>query len=105
MSHDALVASLLGCAPTVTGSCYPPGLACSINTQVVNIVARKIGGLSRSARIETLRHVAGTFSIQKLNVRHCAEFPDACLRASGSSINARLRAELRQFSGAPALDT
>ena len=82
MTHDAVITSLLRYALVITGSCFPPDLLRRINTEVVNIVARKIGGLSRSTRIESLHLVVGAAAIYDLYVRHCADFLDACLRAA-----------------------
>ena len=90
MTHDAVIVSLPRGALTATGSCYPPDIMRSVKTQIVNIAARKIGGLSRGARIEALHFTVGTATIFNLYVRYCAEFLDACLRVGESTINTRL---------------
>ena len=71
------------------------------NQHADNIAARKIGGLSRSTRIESLHFAVGTATVYNLYVYHCAAFLDACLRAANSSINDRLRIELREYYNVP----
>ena len=105
MTHDAVIGSLLRYALVLTGSCLPPDLLRKINTQVVNIAARKVGGLSRSARIESLHYTVGTTTVYNLYVRHCAEFMDACLRAPNSTVNKRLRRELEVYYGVSTFET
>ena len=61
-TRDAVAPSLLRYALTVTGSCYSPDLMRSVNTQIVNIGERKIGGASRSARIASLHFTVVTDS-------------------------------------------
>ena len=62
MTHDAVIGSLLRYALTFTGSCLPPDLMERINTQVVNIAARRIGALDKHTRIEAMHFIAGTMS-------------------------------------------
>ena len=76
-----------------------------INTQVVNIAARRIGGLSRSARTKVLHYVAGTSAMYNLYARHCREFPDACLGATKSAINSKLSTELQRYYNISAFET
>ena len=104
MTHDAVIISLLRYALVVTGSCLPPDLMRRLNTQVVNVAARKIGGLSRSTRIESLHFSVGTTTVYNLYVKHCAEFLDASLRANNSSIGKRLREELLRYYNVPSFE-
>ena len=99
MTRDAGISSLLRYALVVTGSCYPPDLIRSANRRIANIAAGKIGGAARSARSESLHFTVGTDAIYNLDVRHCADFLDACLRLSNSTINTRLRKEPIVFYG------
>ena len=105
MTHDAVIGSLLRYALTFTGSCFPPYLMKRINTQIVNIAARRIGDLSRSTRIESLHYTVGTTTIYNLYVRHCAEFLDASMRANNSTINDRLREMLGTYYGVTTFST
>ena len=94
MTHDAIIVSLPGYGLVVTGSCLPPDLIGRMDTHIVNKVARRIGGLGRNTRIQTLHFLAGAMTFRNMYVLHCAEFFDAALRAFGSTIAARLRKEL-----------
>ena len=70
MTHDAAISRLLRYALVVAGSCFPPEIMCSVNTQIVNIAAREIGGLGRSARIESLPFATGASAIFNLYIGH-----------------------------------
>ena len=105
MTHDAVITSLLRYALTITGSCIPPDLMRKLNTQIVNIAARKISTLSRSTRIESLHLATGTSTILNLYIKHCAEFLDSCLRARECSTNKRLREELGHYFGVSSFET
>ena len=49
MTHDALLGSLLRYALAVAGSCLPPDLSQKIDTRLVDIAAREILGVDRTA--------------------------------------------------------
>ena len=83
----------------------PPNLLNRINTQVVNIAARWIGGLSRSARKKVLHYVVSTSAINNVYVRLSAEFSDACLGTTKSAMNSQLRTELQKYYNVSALET
>ena len=99
MTHDAVITSLLRYALSLVGSCLPSDLFRKVDTMIVNVAARKIGGLSRTTRIESLHFLAGTFSMSNLFAIHCAELLDLCLRATGSHIKTRLENELCTYLG------
>ena len=100
MAHDAVITSLRTSALESTGSCLPRNFLRGVNAQIANVALRSIGGLSRGTRVESLHLVVGAAAFYNLYVKHCAEFLDACLRASDSSIKERLRGELRQYFNA-----
>ena len=83
-THDATIVSLLRYALTVVGSTAPPDLFAKLNTQITSIATRQIGGVRRSAKIESLHFVVGTHALRNLFVVHCADFLDFCLRAAYS---------------------
>ena len=97
ITHNAVINSLLRYALTVTGSVFPPDLVRKLNTQIINAAARKIGGVSRTARIESLHFVMNTATFLNLYVPHCAVFLDGCVRAHTSGICKRLLAELAVY--------
>ena len=66
MTHEAVITSPLRYSLAVTGSCLPPDLAKTLNTQVVTIAARKVGGRSRAVRNESLHFLLGTRAAHKL---------------------------------------
>ena len=103
MTHNAVITSLLRRALGITVSCRPPDLLRRVDTQIVNIAARKIGGLSRSARTEGLHLALGPSAIYNSYMRHSAEILDASLRAHNSTISTRLLRELRRFYSVEAL--
>ena len=57
MTHDAMIPSLLRYGVVLAGSCFPPALFRRINTQIVNIAARRAGRLRRTTRIQG--HLSG----------------------------------------------
>ena len=65
---------------------------------VVNIAARKIGGLSGTVRIESLRPLSGTRSMSNLFATHCAEPLDSCLRAVNGDVKLRMDRESFVFT-------
>ena len=97
MARDAIIGSLLRYAQILTGSCFPPDLLHKMNTQVLNIAARRVGGLARTARIESLHFITGAMSIYNMYIVHCADFLDSCLRAHNSSIQTRIKQEVSAY--------
>ena len=104
MTHDAVIISLMRYALGFVGSCLPTDLFKKLDTMIINIAARKIGGLSRTTRIESLHFLSGTRSMSNLYVLHCAELLDSCLRATDSDVKARIEGELRAYLGVETLD-
>ena len=72
--------------PSFVCVCFPPDLCREIDARAINIAARRILGVDRTARIGTLRFVAGTFSYRHLLVMHLAEQSDLVIRANNSGI-------------------
>ena len=105
MTNDSIVESLLRYALNVLGACLPHDLIKKANTQILNIMARRIGAIGRTARIETLHFYMNTQTIQNMGVVHTAHFLDSCLRAEGSTIKARLLEELCAYYGAENFET
>ena len=99
ITRGGVITSLLRDGLAVTGSCLPPDLLCRMDTLVDNVAARKISGVDNSTRIEVLHFLALTHSFTNLYIGHCAGPHDLALRASGSSIEARMRRELQAMTG------
>ena len=94
MTHDAVIVSLMRYAMGFVASCLPGDLFRKLDTMIINIAARKIGGLGRTTRIEALHFLSGTLSMSNLYAIHCAELLDSSLRAANSHIQIRLEQEL-----------
>ena len=94
MTHTAIITSLLRYGMIMVGSCLPPDTFDKIETQIVNIAARKVGGLDRSTRIEALHFLTHTHSYKNLYIMHCADLIDAAIRSQPSSIGWRVRMEV-----------
>ena len=58
-THDSVICSLVRYALGLVETCLPPDLFAKIDTRIPNIAARRITGLSRSARIEPPHYQAG----------------------------------------------
>ena len=63
------------------------------------MVARKVLGVGRSARLPVSLAAAGVQSVQNLYLQHCAELVDASLRASESAIRVRLNRWMERLYG------
>ena len=85
MTHDALRGSLLRYAPAVAGSCLLPDLSQKIDTRLVDSAARKILGVDRTARVETLHFVAGAYNFRNMGVVRLAEHLDLIMRSHDST--------------------
>ena len=94
-THDALIGSLLRCALAVIGSHLPSDLYSKMDTVATNVAARKILGVDRTARKETLHFVAGAQTYRNLAAIHPADDIDLSLSANNSSIKDRVEAVLR----------
>ena len=91
ITADALVTSLLRYGLGTYGSGAYEQCLRKIDTCVVNVVARKVLGVGRSARLPILHATAGAQAMRNLYTQRCAELVDAALRASASSIQNRLK--------------
>ena len=66
----------------------------TIDTQIVNVLARRICGVASTARIPVLLADAGALSARNLYQQHCAAMVDLALRAENSCIQNRLSHKL-----------
>ena len=94
MTYDAVIVSLMRYAIGFVASCLPGDLFRKPDTMIINIAARKLGGLGRTTRIEAVRFLSGTLSMSNLYAIHCAELLDSSLRAVISHIQILLEREL-----------
>ena len=102
---NAVVNSLLKYVLAVTGSVSTPGLVRRVNTQIMKIAARKVGGVNRTARTESLHCLVGAATLMNLYVPNCAVFLDGCMRAQTSNIHHRLQRELAVYYSAADFET
>ena len=70
ITHNAVINSMLRYALVVTGSTSPPDLVRRVDTQVINVAARKIGGISRTARIESLHFIMNAMTSMSRSGRY-----------------------------------
>ena len=105
MTHDAVITSLLRYTLGVAGSRLLSYLFREVDTMIINIAARKFGGLSRAERVESLHFFSGTRTMSNLFATHCAELLDSCLRAANSAIKTCLEGEVRVYLGDDAAGT
>ena len=87
------------------GTCLPTDLFANMDTRIVNIAARKISGLTRTARIESLHFLSGTWTYPNLYTQQCANLLDSCLGATNSAIQTRLERELCRYLEVDTLET
>ena len=104
MTHESIVTSLLRYGLVISGSCMPPDLMAKMETHVANVAARRVGGMDKSTRIETLHFLANTQSYRNLYVMHCADLLDATLRAHNSTVQIRIRRELKAILESDAME-
>ena len=97
ITQNAAIGIILRYTLVVTGSATPPDLVKKMNTQIINIAARKVRGVSRTARIECLHFAINTATFLNLFVKRCAKYMDECIRAHSSQIRKRLIAELAAY--------
>ena len=105
ITHNAVIGSILRYALVMTGSAMPPDLIKKMNTQIINIAARRVSGVSRTARIECLHFAINTATFLNLYVKHCAKFMDECVLAQSSQIRKRLITELVAYYEVTGFDT
>ena len=63
-----------------------------LDTCVIHVMARRVAGVSRSARLPILLAATGFQSAHNIYAQHCAATLDLALRAENSSIQRRLNA-------------
>ena len=78
ITHDAIITSLLRRGLLVTGSSIPPELLSTIGTNVTYVAARRILGLDRTVRIETLLFLAAASSYQNLTSNAARKWSTPC---------------------------
>ena len=99
MTREALHTSLMRyCSTVVESGDYEHDLR-KTETCGVNVVARKVAGVSRSARLSVLRATTGFLSAHHLCIQHCANLFGLGLSAQNSSSQRRLEDRARQLFG------
>ena len=95
-THAALLTSLMGYGLAVVGSgAYEKDLR-RLGTQGANVTARRITGISRSARLEVLHAAAGIWSIHNQYLQHVAMLLARALAADRCSLRDKLDKWLQQ---------
>ena len=94
IARQAVIGSLLRYARVPVGSEVPADLLTQIEVNIVNTAVRRVAGLHRTARIESLHLLAGPQSYKNMYIQKCAEFLDESLRVSDGTIEPRLRRDL-----------
>ena len=96
---DAPVTSLLRYGLLVVGSgAYKQALR-ALEVGVTSVLARKILGVGRTARIVALHAAVRVFSVHNLCIQQCASLLVLSLRTTGSSITTRIRRWLMGANG------
>ena len=90
ITGKAPVMSLLRYGLVVFGSGMRSAQFRQLDAKVFNILARRICGVGMSARLPTLRVVAGAMTLGNLYIHHGAEPLNPATRAGGSSIQNRM---------------
>ena len=90
LTGDSLVVSLMRYGlPMIGSGAYEQSIN-KLEVCVVNILARKIAGVARSARLPVLHMAAGVVSYRNLYIQNCGQMVDHVLRAGNSSIKKRI---------------
>ena len=90
LSGEALIISLLRYCITIVGTgVYEKDLG-RLEVCALNVLARRVAGVSRAARIPVLHAAAGLLSVRNLYVQQCAALLDRSLRAVNSWIQERM---------------
>ena len=95
-THTALLTSMTRYALVTIGSGAYEKQFRHLETQHTNISARRITGISRSARLMTLHMCADIRSVANLYIRQCALMLDRVLRAANCSIQTRMGMEMER---------
>ena len=101
VTYDAIMSSLLRYGLTVLGSCWPEDLANAMDVNIANTFSRKITGLPRTVRIESLHFLADANSYRNPFIRHCAQFVHSALVSHGSLSRERIRKEINAILKLP----
>ena len=98
-ARGALLTSLILYGLVVICSYTYEGLLRRMDTMCANVAARRIVGVSRTARLEVLHPVAGAQSSKNLHVQQRAKLLGRTLRARNSTVRDRTEQYLNtQFS-------
>ena len=83
-AHSALLTSLVTYGLAAMGGTMYEGIMERLEVQQTNIAARRITGVSRSARLATLHMVAGVISARNLYIQQCGIAVDRAVRTHSS---------------------
>ena len=79
-THATLITSLISYGLVAVGSTAYEGLLDRLEAQYTNIVARRIVGVDKTARLEVLHMVAGVMTVRNKYLQHCGLMVDRTLR-------------------------
>ena len=85
-TRDALLTNVVGHGLISSGSCIPDDLLNRLDTQAINVAARRLSGLPRITRIEALRSASGTHSSRNHYAHHCALFLHSTLMCAARGV-------------------
>ena len=98
-THKALPSSLVRYGKAAVGSGAHERALGALETQQGDIAARRVAGLGVSARIETLFATTNLLTVRNMYLHTCATLLDRTLRATSSTIQARMDQWLRRVYG------
>ena len=73
-----MIGSLLRYGNVIMGSCMPPDLLREVDTQAINVAARRICGADRTIRIETLHFITGCHSFKIIGLSYWYVLFNSC---------------------------
>ena len=91
LTGDTLVAGLFRCSHAVVVSGLLERATSRMDTCSINVVAREVLGVDRTARIPILYAMSRVMSSRNLYIQHCAAIVDLGLRAENSTLQSRLQ--------------
>ena len=95
LTGDTLVVSFLRFGLAVVGPGLSDKAMASLDTCTLNVLARKILEVSRTARIPILFALSGVLSTRNLFIQRCARMAELGFRASNSILQGRLGGRMR----------
>ena len=98
-THIALVTSLIQYGLTTLGGHIYEEQPDRLDAQIVNIAARRITGVHRSARLEVLRLTAGLTSVRNMIIQQCGFMIIRALEALDSPLQEWVEDHIRQAYG------